>query len=108
MHFNLKRERDWLKAFEYYQRVVNASEDEPSLDTSYMNEVNTECEPIYVILARMAEMNRQGGYGLDEDLNDAVSLYTEAAEKAMAFGKGRISNKYYMLSEEISQMCDDY
>ncbi len=83
------------------------SDEEPSLDAGYMYEVNNDCDPIYLILARMAEMNQTGGHGLEKDLSEAASLFTEAAEKAMAFGKGRLANKYYMLSEEASSMCDD-
>jgi len=98
---------DWLKSLEYYQRVVNVSDEEPSLDAGYMYEVNNDCDPIYSILARMGEMNLKGGYGLEQDLSEAVSLFTDAGEKAMAFGKGRIANKYYMLAEQASAMCDD-
>lgn len=51
-------------------------------------------------------MNMEGKHGLEFDPSEAASFYTEAAEKAMACGKGRIANKYYMLSEEASSMCD--
>ncbi len=87
--------------------MVNVSDEEPSLDAGYMYEVNNDCDPIYSILARMGEMNLKGGYGLEQDLSEAVSLFTDAGEKAMAFGKGRIANKYYMLAEQASAMCDD-
>ncbi len=91
------RSQDWLKSVEYYQRVVNASVDEngEELDDS-----------IYLVLARMAEMNLKGGFGLESDPSEAYSLYNEAAEKAMAFGKGRLANKYYELAEEASAACD--
>ncbi len=86
-----------MKSVEYYQRVVNASVDEngEELDDS-----------IYLVLARMAEMNLKGGFGLESDPSEAYSLYNEAAEKAMAFGKGRLANKYYELAEEASAACD--
>jgi len=106
-NLSINRIRDWLKSVEYYQRVVNISDDEPSLESCYTSAVITDCEPIYLILARMAEMNRTGGFGLEQDFSEAYSLYNEAAEKAMAFGKGRMANKYYELAEEVSSMCDD-
>lgn len=100
------RPRDWLQAYEYYQKVVNSAEEEKAPEDAGYCEVNTDCEPTYAILARMAEMNMQGEHGLEFDPSEAADLYTEAAEKAMACGKGRIANKYYMLSEEASSMCD--
>ncbi len=51
-------------------------------------------------------MNLKGGFGLESDPSEAYSLYNEAAEKAMAFGKGRLANKYYELAEEASAACD--
>lgn len=101
------RSKDWLKSLEYYQRVINASDDEATLETSYTTEVVKECAPIYSIYARMAEMNKLGGFGLEKDLSEAASLYTEAAENAMLNGKGRLANKYFELSEEASALCDD-
>ncbi len=86
---------DWLKSVEYYQRVVNVSGDEDADDQ------------IYLVLARMAEMNLKGGFGLEKDPSEAYSLYNEAAEKATAFGKGRLANKYYELAEEASAACDE-
>ncbi len=93
---------DWLKSVEYYQRVLNKLADEEAMEMS-----DDGCEPSYLILARMAEMNMKGGYGLDKDPSEAASLFTEAAEKAMMFGKGRLANKYYQLSEEASCMDED-
>jgi elongation factor 2 kinase len=100
---------DWLKAYEYYQRVLNIYEDEQESASSTLHdsgyfEGSFECEPSYVILARMAEMNLQGGNGLDVDYSEAASLFTEAGDKAMLDGKGRLANKYFMRSEEASSM----
>lgn len=78
------------------------SDEETSAEDSGYLEGNTECDPIYIILARMAEMNLNGGNNFEKDPNEAVSLYTEAGDKAMANGKGRLANKYYMLSEEAA------
>lgn len=98
---------DWLKAIEYYQRIVNLDEEEPNFETGFTSQVFTECDPIYLILSRLAEINKLGGNGVEQDFAEAASFYTEAADKAMAFGKGRMANKYYMLSEEALSMCDE-
>jgi len=100
---NLSKSRqiDWFKALEYYQRVLNKTNDDE------MSEQNDDCDPIYIILARMAELNMIGGHNLERDLSEAASLFTEAGEKAMLFGKGRLANKYYQRSEEASSMADD-
>ena len=100
---------DWLKAYEYYQRVLNIYDEEQdnsanALHDSGYFEQGTECEPAYVILARMAEMNLQGGHGLDVDCAEAATLFAEAGDKAMLDGKGRLANKYFMRSEEASAM----
>lgn len=82
-------------------------EEGSSSEDAGFSEVNSDCDPSYVILARIAEMNLKGGVNLARDPSEASSLYTEAAEKAMQYGKGRIANKYYMLSEEASALADD-
>lgn len=73
-----------------------------------MGEAISSCDPIYIIYARMAEMNKLGGFGLEQDYEEASSLYNEAAEKAMAFGKGRMATKYYELAEECSCLAEEY
>jgi elongation factor 2 kinase len=92
---------DWIKACEYYQRILNMCEDGEEGDTLQdIAGADMECEPVYLILARLAEINYKGGNGIDKDLGEAAALYSEAADKAMAFGKGRLANKYFMLSEQ--------
>lgn len=83
-------------------------DDEPTMEDSYTAEVIKECDPVYSVYARMAEMNKLGGYGLEQDYTEAASLFTEAADNAMSFGKGRLANKYYELAEEASSLADDY
>ena len=104
---------DWSKAYEYYQKVLNISEEageeastSSGLHDSGYFEADASCDPVYVIIARMAEMNMQGGHGFEKDYSEAASLYTEAGDKAMLHGKGRLANKYFMLSEEASSMED--
>lgn len=95
------KEIDWLKALEYYQKILNKTSDDD------IEEITNDCDPSYQILARMGEMNMKGGYNLEKDPSEAASLFTEAAEKAMLFGKGRLANKYYQLAEEASSMDED-
>jgi TPR repeat protein len=59
-------------------------------------------EPVYIILARMAEMYATGGQGVEKNQPEAYDLYNEAAEKATQLGKGRLANKYYMLAESVA------
>ena len=77
-------------------------------DSGFCEISTTCCDPVYSIMARMAEINMKGGKGVESDPSEAASLYNEAAEKATLFGKGRLANKYYMLAEEASSMIDDY
>lgn len=59
------------------------------------------CEyPAHKIFARMAEMCRDGCYGLEKDLNRANELFNSAAEAALNAMKGKLANKYYVLAEE--------
>lgn len=61
----------------------------------------------YLLLARLAELYRSGGHGLDPDIQKSGDLYTEAAESAMNAMKGKLSNKYYMLAEEVWGELED-
>lgn len=102
------KEIDWYKALEFYQKFLNVADEESSMEDSYTAEVVKECDPVYSVYARMAEMNKLGGYGLEQDYAEAASLYTEAADSAMSNGKGRLANKYYELAEEASCLAEDY
>jgi elongation factor 2 kinase len=104
LNLSKNKQIDWLKSIEYYQRVLNKTNDD---DDDEMTEQIDDCEPTYIILARMAEMNMIGEHNLEQDLPEAASLFTEAAEKAMLYGKGRLANKYYQRSEEASSMADN-
>ena len=66
----------------------------------YGSEANDE--PVYITLARMAEMYAAGGNGIEMNQPEAYDLYNEAAEKATLYGKGRLANKYYMLAESVA------
>jgi len=98
---------NWNIACDYYKKILQIIEEESSSDDAGYSEISTDCDPCYIILARMAEMNLNGGIGFPKNPSEASSLYTEAADKAMQYGKGRIANKYYQLAEEASAFCDD-
>jgi len=63
------------------------------------SEMSTECESSYAILARIGEMYTEAKYGIEKNLQEASDLFTEAAELAMQYGKGRLANKYYQYAE---------
>lgn len=100
------REINWNLASCYYKKLLQVMEDDAGCEDAGYSEALGECEPGYIILARLAEMSLNGGYSLAKSASEAASLYTEAAEKAMQYGKGRIANKYYMLAEEASSQED--
>ncbi len=64
-------------------------------------------DPDYLIQARLAELYRSGGNGLDKDPQRSGDLYNEAAEAAMSAMKGKLSTKYFMLAEESWGEMDD-
>ncbi|CAB4066841.1 EEF2K [Lepeophtheirus salmonis] len=57
-------------------------------------------DPPYMILARLAEIWREGFENNKADPNKSGELFTSAAESAMTCMKGKLANKYYMLAEE--------
>jgi hypothetical protein len=63
------------------------------------SEMSTDCEPSYAILARIGEMYTEAKNGIEKNLQEASDLFTEAAELAMQYGKGRLANKYYQYAE---------
>ena len=83
---------------EWYGKVLTAPTDTDSSEL---------LEPNYSILARMAEMYLSGGHHLEEDVQKAGELYTEAAEAAMNAMKGKLSTKFYMLAEEAWSKLPD-
>jgi elongation factor 2 kinase len=74
--------------------------DEKSMDETGFSDITTECDAPYIILARIAEMYLEGKNGVDKCCEEAAGLFSEAAEKAMQFGNGRLADKYYNLAEK--------
>ncbi|CAH1274479.1 EEF2K [Branchiostoma lanceolatum] len=90
-----EREIDWVEATRWYSQAVSQSgEDEEGCYDATME------DPAYVLMAKEAELYRQGGHGLERDPERAAELYNEAAEQAMAAMKGRLASKYFMIAEE--------
>ncbi len=92
----------WSVAMEWYGRAVamDTADEEGNYDS-------TMDYPTYQILARQAEMYREGGGGLERDYSRATELYSEAADMAMVAMKGRLANKYYALAEEVASLVTD-
>lgn len=76
------------------------------MEDAGFSDINTDCELSFTVLARMGEMYMEGKNGIEKNPNEAADLFSEAADKAMAFGKGRLANKYYGLAEQAMALCD--
>ncbi|XP_064478566.1 eukaryotic elongation factor 2 kinase-like isoform X2 [Ornithodoros turicata] len=97
------RKRSWKDAVYWYDLAVTTTDDDEGGEYDGCMD-----DPSYLLLARQAELYQEGGYGLNKDCNKAGELYQTAAEEATAAMKGRLANKYYMLSEEaFSQIEED-
>ena len=94
---------NWKNSVEWYRRSIENSDDieDDRSDTSPTIHALVN-EPIYTVLAKIAELYQSGGNGLEMNLNASVSFFNQAGEMAMAHGKGRLSTRYYMLAETIS------
>lgn len=88
-------QKSWLEAVYWYDRAINTETADESGEFDGCME-----DPTYLLLARQAEMHREGNYGLEKNLYKAGELFQAAADNAMASMKGRLANKYYMLAEE--------
>ena len=98
MHFGLLtfysllslRSRCLKEALKWYEAALNHHDASSDLDS----------DPKHIIKARMAEIWRYGGYGVEKDPNYAGELYSSAADDALQLGKGKLANSYLMLAEE--------
>jgi len=87
------RLRSWVKAVNWYTYAIGT--DSADEDGHYDGTMD---DPTYQLLARLAEMYRDGGYELQTDTAKAADLFTQAAESAMTAMKGRLATKYALLS----------
>uniref|UniRef100_A0A0M3JTA9 Eukaryotic elongation factor 2 kinase (inferred by orthology to a C. elegans protein) n=1 Tax=Anisakis simplex TaxID=6269 RepID=A0A0M3JTA9_ANISI len=86
----------WPKAVEWYSRAVTFLEDSDDGNEGSM------VKPRYEIIQKIAEMYKEGGYGLEQDFTKAYELFTEAAELAMESMRGKLANKLYELAEQCA------
>ncbi|CCD65314.1 Eukaryotic elongation factor 2 kinase [Caenorhabditis elegans] len=103
-HLGPNRRTDYKKSIDWYQRVVGFQEEE-ELDSDCGKTTFSSFAPLtrHEILAKMAEMYKEGGYGLNQDFERAYGLFNEAAEAAMEAMNGKLANKYY----EKAEMCGE-
>ncbi|XP_013394430.1 eukaryotic elongation factor 2 kinase isoform X1 [Lingula anatina] len=97
-----ERSRCFVEAIEFYGKALKMTENDESGSFDSAME-----EPRHLILAKQAELYRQGGLNLEKDPLKSGELYNEAAEAAMEAMKGRLANKYYALAEEVWAECED-
>lgn len=98
-----RRELSWEDALYWYDESLT-SVDESDEGGEYDS---TMYDPPYSIMARMAEMYRQGGHGLEKMPERAAEYYNKAAEQAMEAMKGRLASKYYALAEEAAAEIEE-
>ncbi|CAB3402088.1 unnamed protein product [Caenorhabditis bovis] len=97
------RSTDYKKAIDWYQRVLGFQDEDANNVEDSSKETFSSFSPMarHEILAKMAEMYKDGGYGLNQDFERAYNLYTEAAEAAMEAMNGKLATRYY----EKAEMC---
>uniref|UniRef100_A0A0K0FVJ4 Eukaryotic elongation factor 2 kinase (inferred by orthology to a human protein) n=1 Tax=Strongyloides venezuelensis TaxID=75913 RepID=A0A0K0FVJ4_STRVS len=95
---------DWSKAMYWYEKALEyyALEEYDNNDCTRTRQDLTFVCPQYEILAKMAQMCNEGGFGLERNSLEAYNFYNEAAEIATEAMKGKLANKYY----ELAEMCD--
>ncbi|XP_024288584.1 eukaryotic elongation factor 2 kinase isoform X3 [Oncorhynchus tshawytscha] len=96
------RSQDWKEAVSWYNCALNMTDYDEVGEFDGMQD-----KPLYLLLAREAEMYQKGGHGLDRDPQRAGDLFTEAADAAMEAMKGRLANQYYMKAEEAWGMMEE-
>ncbi|XP_061182079.1 eukaryotic elongation factor 2 kinase-like isoform X1 [Saccostrea echinata] len=89
------RSISWEDAVYWYEQAVKTQDNDEG--GQYDCTIN---DPAYQLMAKQAELYRQGGHGLQKDPQRAGELYNEAAEAAMEAMKGRLATKYFTLAEE--------
>ncbi len=87
----------WSDAVRLYEEVIQSMEN----DASETNPVQLITDPLSKLYARVAEMYREGGHGIEGDPQKSGDMYNSAAEHAMTEMKGKLANKYFALAEEV-------
>ena len=55
--------------------------------------------PVYTLLEYRADVNLQGGFGLQKDVQTAAELYEQAAEEATNLMRGKQAAKFFEMAE---------
>ena len=89
------RRKNWKEAVRFYEHAIN------SVDTTTRSKSFDACanEPVYTLMASLANLFHLGGFDLEKDPSQAGDLYNEAAELAMGEFKGALASKYFELAE---------
>uniref|UniRef100_A0AC35U1B6 Alpha-type protein kinase domain-containing protein n=1 Tax=Rhabditophanes sp. KR3021 TaxID=114890 RepID=A0AC35U1B6_9BILA len=95
---------DWNKALYLYSKALEiyTESEEEFPDCMGRKKDVTFVIPHYEILANMAQMFNDGGFGLAQNIREAFNLYNEAAECASEAMKGKLACKYF----ELAEMCE--
>uniref|UniRef100_A0A646QD63 Eukaryotic elongation factor 2 kinase n=1 Tax=Hemiscolopendra marginata TaxID=943146 RepID=A0A646QD63_9MYRI len=101
-NLGLRRERSWKEAVYWYNQATNTDEHDESGNYDHCMD-----NPKYLLLARQAEMYKEGLYCLEQDLTMSGELFQEAGNEAMNAMKGRLANKYFSLAEEVWSEIDE-
>lgn len=89
--------QSWSEAVRLYEEVIQSMES----DTTDTTAVQLITDPLSKLYARVAEMYRDEGHGIERDPQKSGDMYNSAAEHAMAEMKGKLANKYFALAEEV-------
>ena len=95
--------KSWSEAARLYEDVIQSMED----DTTDNTTVKLITDPLSKLYARLAEMYREGGHGIERDPQKSGDMYNSAAENAMSEMKGKLANKYFALAEEVWGELDE-
>lgn len=102
-HLFIFRLKSWSEAVRLYEEVIRLTENDEMPNTS----AQLIADPQSKLYARVAEMYREGGHGIERDPQKSVDMYNSAAEHAMNEMKGKLANKYFALAEEVGNELED-
>lgn len=89
---------DWPAACQWYAKYWDTNP--PAREDFLFYGFDESCPPDYMISAGQADMYKEGGHGLEADLEKAAELYNEAADLAMSAMKGKIANQFFEKAAE--------
>ncbi|XP_028417391.1 eukaryotic elongation factor 2 kinase-like [Dendronephthya gigantea] len=95
--------KSWSEAVRLYEEVVQSMENDETQTTL----VQLITDPPSKLYARMAQMYREGGHGIERDPQKSMDMYNMAGEHAMTEMKGKMANKYFALAEEVAGEIED-